>query len=342
MRVSGNTSIVLLTAIILLLSSPTLALFEPTTPEAAGVPTEAIVQAKALCEEAGSAALLVLHDGKTLLSWGEVDREYWIHSIRKSMLNSLLGRAVEAGEIDLDATLAELGLDDIEPALTDDEKLATVRQLLKSRSGIYHEAAGEAASMISTRPSRGSHSPGEEFYYNNWDFNALGVIYEKKTGRKIFEAFAEEIARPLGMEHFDAEDGLYHFEKEKSDHPAYHMRMSARDMARYGQLYLQGGMWEGEQIVPAAWIAESVRSYSVLSEEWGIHYGQLWYVIPEDDPAGGPWFFHTGAGVHMLAVIPGRDLVIVHRVDTDKEPITFNQQYLYALMDIILGPPVPQ
>jgi CubicO group peptidase (beta-lactamase class C family) len=86
----------------------------------------------------------------------------------------LYGIHVGRGDIDLDATLAELDIDDITPYLTPIEKTATIRDLLLSRSGIYHEAAGESQSMIDLRPERGSHPPGTYFYYNNRDFNALG------------------------------------------------------------------------------------------------------------------------------------------------------------------------
>ncbi|MDH4271900.1 MAG: serine hydrolase, partial [Candidatus Aminicenantes bacterium] len=75
---------------------------------------------------------------------------------------------------------------------------AAVSDLLKSRSGVYHEAAAESEDMVETRPTRGSHPHDTFFYYNNWDFNALGTIFEKVTGAKIFEAFKREIAEPIG------------------------------------------------------------------------------------------------------------------------------------------------
>jgi len=182
------------------------------------------------CEESGSAALLILYDGKVVLSWGEVETKYPIHSIRKAFLNSLYGIHVERGDIDLDMTLEELGIDDIPPVLTKEEKQAKVFDLIRSRSGVYHPAAAEAQVMIDSRPERGSHPPGSFFYYNNWDFNALGTIFEQETGRGVFEAFHEEIAEPLGMKDFQVEDGMYMYEKEKSLHPAYHFFMTAHDI----------------------------------------------------------------------------------------------------------------
>ena len=118
--------------------------FERISPVDAGFSAERLETAAAFCDSAGSAALLVLYDGKVVLSWGEVGKKYPIHSIRKAMLNSLYGIYVANGAIDTSATVGELGIDDIPPSLTDTEKQATVFDLLRSRSGIYHPAAAEA------------------------------------------------------------------------------------------------------------------------------------------------------------------------------------------------------
>jgi CubicO group peptidase (beta-lactamase class C family) len=63
---------------------------------------------------------------------------------------------------------------------------------------------------------------------------------------------------------------------EKSIHAAYHFRLSARDMARFGYLFLRGGMWNGTQVIPREWIAETTRSYSDAGNGQG--YGYLWWV----------------------------------------------------------------
>ena len=65
--------------------------------------------------------------------------------------------------------------------------------LLQSRSGIYHPAAYETVKMKKKRPERGSHKPGEIFWYNNWDFNALCTIFEQQTRTKVFVEFQKTI-----------------------------------------------------------------------------------------------------------------------------------------------------
>ncbi len=236
--------------------------------------------------------------------------------------------------IDLDKNLEELRIDDIPPRLTSEEKQATVRDLLMSRSGVYHAAAAEAQVMIRTRPERGSHAPGTFFYYNNWDFNVLGTIFEKQTDKKIFEAFKEEIADPIGMQDFILSDGRYQYEWNKSKHHAYHFRMTARDMARFGLLYQNNGKFGDKQIISPEWIAESTIPYSINNLD-GDGYGYMWSIIPEESGFGNG-FYHTGTGVHLLAVLPEKKLVLVHRVDTDKDfDITWNEirQLMYMIAE---------
>ena len=315
-------------------SSDRIGVFETISPDDTGMSEGKLDAIVDFCDESGSAALLILYDGKVVLSWGEVETKYWIHSIRKALLNSLYGIHIGRGDITLDITLEELGIDDIPPVLSKEEKQARVLDLIRSRSGVYHPAAAEAPGMIDSRPERGSHAPGSFFYYNNWDFNALGTIFEQETGRGIFEAFYEEIAKPLGMKDFRVEDGIYQYEKEESLHPAYHFSMTAHDMALYGLLYMNDGVCNGRQIVPREWIAESTRLHSITNPEIGLGYGYLWYVLPEDLGLGRA-FLHTGAGIHLLGVFPDLKVVVVHRVDTLADDVRFTGDDLSVLFDLL-------
>ena len=298
---------------------------EVVAPEDVGWSSEKLEEARAFAEKIKSAAVMVLYDGKVFISWGNVMTKYPIHSIRKPLLSALYGIYWGRGKIDLDATLQDLKIDDIPPALTPEEKKATVADLLKSRSGVYHEAAAEAESMIAARPARGSHPHDTFYYYNNWDFNALGTIFEKMTGAKIFEAFQKEIAGPIGMEDFSLDDCQYSFEETKSKHPAYNFKLTARDMARFGLLYLRKGNWNGRQIIPPEWIEKSTKPYSTVSEKYGVGYGYMWNVVLPGLGfsnlifGGKGGFYHTGVGIHTLAVVPELKLVYIYRYDTDGE-----------------------
>src|SRR5258708_1388319 len=115
------------------------------------------------------AALIVSQNGKRIHAEGDLAKPYLLHSMRKSIINMLYGIAVQNGEIHLDDTLAKLNIDDI-PALSDVEKRATVRHLLKARSGVYIPAAAQAPTMNARRPPRASHPPDTLCYYNNLAF----------------------------------------------------------------------------------------------------------------------------------------------------------------------------
>lgn len=301
-------------------------------------------------KQAGSSSMVLMENGEIAFEFGNIHRKHTMHSIRKAMLNSLYGIYVERGVIDLDKTLAELEIDDIH-GLSDTEKSATVRHLLKSRSGVYHPSAATNAAMLAAMPERHSKKPDEHYVYNNWDFNTTGAIFEKLTGESIYEAFAREIAKPLGMldyqgtyttigENTDISnlkvDGFYQYEPEKSKYPAYHMRMSAYDMALYGQLYANSGEWHGQQLISADWIEQSTTSYSVTNSYMDFGYGMLWNVINPNEERATKSFYHTGVGIHMLGVYPASNLVFVHRVATESD-YNFDQQNLYRIIGGIWG-----
>ena len=315
--------------------------FSSVEPEDVGWSSAALGEAADLAEEIGSAAVLAARGQEVFFDWGETDTSLPVHSIRKPLLGAVFGIYVAAGDIDLDATLEELGIDDIPPVLTDAEKQATVRDLLMARSGVYHAAAGEIQAMRDERPERGSHPPGTFYYYNNWDFNALGTIFEQQTGMSVCEAFRIEIAEPIGLEDFMAQDCGNGYEAEFSMHPVYAFSMTARDLARFGLLYLSEGRWGDEQIVPRAWIEESWTPYSTLGEAEGIYAGYLWRIASADGEVGAlighEMYWHTGLGVHVLAVVPSLDLVLVHRMDTTREFADPGDRHFDLLATIVNG-----
>jgi CubicO group peptidase (beta-lactamase class C family) len=286
--------------------------------------------------EKGVAALMVVTGGQIAFEWGNTANNFLAHSMRKSLLSALYGVYVAEGVIDTSRTLEELGTDDLTP-LTDTEKQATVADLLKARSGVYIPAAAEVASMREERPNRGSHSPGKHWYYNNWDFNALGTIFDQETGAgAIHQAFKSRIADPIGMQDFAAENLHYAYEYWLSQHPNYWFRISARDLARLGQLYLQQGEWQGVQVIPGTWVEESTRSYSSTGKT-GTYggYGYMWWVATEslgDIKVGS--YAASGWGGHTLEVLPHLNTVIVIRFNTDDPGFTEN--YAGASVDELI------
>ncbi|MUZ75548.1 serine hydrolase [Agrobacterium vitis] len=283
----------------------------------------------------GSTAIMVVQDGEEVTRWGDVSKKVNVASIRKSLLSALFGIAVSRGKIDLDSTLADLEIDDKPNSLTRAEKQARVRDLLMARSGIYHPAAYETGDMRRNRPRRGSHTPGTFWFYNNWDFNALGTIYRQQTGEDIFESFYNQIAVPIGMEDFVSEDGRY-ISETQSQHAAYPFTLSARDAARFGQLFLNNGRWDGKQVVPASWVRESTKPYSA-TDRGSMGYGYLWWTL--NPKVFGPGAaLASGYGGQAIAIVPSKRLVVAQVVDAHENPkgvrtsafITLLQQLLAA------------
>ncbi len=289
------------------------------SPARLGWSPEALKTARDYSASIATAAVMVVVDGHVLDEWGETATKYNIHSIRKSFLSAMYGVHVREGRVNLGATMESLGIDDNEPSLSAAEKKATVHDLLKARSGVYHPALYETPAMKAARPARHSHEPGTFWYYNNWDFNTLGIIFERAAKNSIFREFQTRIADPIGMQDYGVDDGQY-VTGADSVYAAYPFRMTARDMARFGLLALRQGVWGATRVLPDGWVAESTASYSDAGPSGG--YGYLWWVAVDGRhlpgvtlPAGS--YSARGAGGHYILVVPAYDLVIVHRVNTD-------------------------
>ena len=303
-----------------------------SVPESKGYSSQKLDTLSDFLDKGGTSSMMILVDGDIIFEYGDTKKKHLIHSIRKCLFNSLVGIAVEQGKIDTSMTLKDVGIQDID-TLSDSEQHARIADLLKSASGIYHPAAAMSQGMINSLPDRNSTNPGEYYYYNNWDFNTLGAILEQQTGERIYTLFLKEIADPIGMSDYKGKyvlidgddenvkmpkvDGFYQYETRKSIYPAYHFRMSTRDLALYGQLYLNNGKWNNKQIVPESWIKASTTPTSIYNETSNLGYGMLWKLRLTDDHKKVVSFYHTGVGIHMLAIYPDDKMVLVHRVDTE-------------------------
>jgi CubicO group peptidase (beta-lactamase class C family) len=278
-------------------------------------------------------AMLVVVGGRVVFEYGDVARVSKVASVRKSILAMLYGPHVAAGTIDLDRTVKELGLDDVQPFLPVEEE-ATLRHLLLARSGIYLPSGYEALTALS--PRRGSQAPGTYFQYQNWDFNAAGAAFEKLTGTDVFDALEADLARPIGMQDFDRARQRKNAMLPDSKYPEYAMYLSTRDMARIGLLMLRGGSWAGREIVPASWVETITTLATPVADihptqlgvatgarRWG--YGMLWWVWDAPDIPGsvtGPYqgaYTAMGAYGQYITVLPVLDMVVAHKVDFDED-----------------------
>jgi CubicO group peptidase (beta-lactamase class C family) len=290
------------------------------SPEAAGWSSAELENVRQALSEQATTGFMAVVGGRVLFEYGDVETLSYLASVRKSILSMLFGTYVANGTVRLDRTLAELGIDDHQ-GLTDAEKRATIRHLLSARSGVYHPASNTGDNLASA-PPRGSQEPGAYYLYSNWDFNALGTIFEQETGRNIYDALESDIARPIAMQNFDRSAQEKTGDLTLSRHPAYHMHLSTQDMARVGYLMLREGNWAGQQVIPRDWVRESTSLVTPRTEmnpqsrrEGQFGYSYLWWVF--DDPAlgseyQGAYVAHGAVGQHIL-VMPAIDLVIAHK-----------------------------
>lgn len=290
------------------------------TPEEAGWSSAKLEEAKQYYHSLDTTAAIAIYNGHVLFAWGDITANTNSHSIRKSFLSALYGISVKEGVINLEETLEELEIDD-NPPLLEEEKQATIFDLLTSRSGVFHPAGEESWTMRRNRPERGSQSPGSSFYYNNWDFNVLGTIYNKKTGGDLFQQFEEKIAKRIGMEDFLMENTSYKEAERWSVHPSYLFQVSARDMARFGQLYLNKGVWNNQQIIPPEWIEESTSLRAKVPGNAVYGYGYMWWVSDTEPFNDLGLYSAVGRYGQSIDIIPEKNLVFVHRVNSNRGPL---------------------
>ena len=303
------------------------------TPESVDFSTPRLDVLRAWLKVNQTTALHVSVGGRTVFEYGDLAKASKVASVRKSILALMFGKYVAEGKADLNKSVEELGLEDVQPFLPI-EKEATLLHLLTARSGIYHASGNE--SLTSLSPRRGSQAPGTYFQYQNWDFNAAGTAFEKLSGKNIFDALGSDLAVPIGMQDYDRALQRKNSSMPDSVHPEYAMYLSTRDMARIGLLMLRKGAWRGKQIIPKTWTTQITTlvtpqnaihplqlGNSTASGRWG--YGMLWWVWDGGGMPGtitGPYsgaYTAAGANGQFITVLPAMDLVVTHEVNFDED-----------------------
>ena len=281
--------------------------------------------AREFASNAGSGAVLVIDRGSVVVAWGNIEYPYKAASIRKSIYDATIGATHHKKSFDVNVTVDDMGIDDIE-TLSDQEKSATFENLMAARSGVYHGAAYETPGNAALRPKRGSAAADTQWYYNNWDFNVVPFCFEKLAGVSMQSAFEQNLAKPLGFEDYRPSHFFSCLEPRVSKYPALTIRVSARDLARIGQLYLRQGTWNGNTIVDRDWIDRSTDAISVFGPNHprgeGNGYGRLWWVFPKIESSAIAFDrYHRvlarGTGGQTMVLFPEIDVIIVHLANTD-------------------------
>ncbi|MCC5971077.1 MAG: serine hydrolase [Pararhodobacter sp.] len=253
----------------------------------------------------------IVHERYRLGTMPEDLRISW--SVAKSALSLLLGILHHEGTIpDLDAPVT-----DHVPALAGSAYgQTTIRQVAQMASGVaFNEdyldydsdinrmgrvlALGGSMDGFSIDQTNARGAPGADWQYVSIDTHVLGMVIRGASGRSITDLMEERLFIPLGLERapFYVTDG------HGVEFVLGGLNLTTRDYARLGQMIAQGGEWQGQQIVPAEWIAQSTEA----SAPGGALYGYQWW-LPEDPVPGE--FYARGVYGQFLWIDQNRNVVI--------------------------------
>ena len=256
-----------------------------STPEAQGASSAGIRAAiEALDALGGMHGILVLRHGSVIAeSWWQpyaASTPQLLFSISKSVTSTAVGLAIDEGYLTLDSRVVDL-LAEHAPAEPDANLAAmTVRHLLTMTTGhaadtmsILDRAEAGWARAILAEPV--PHAPGTTFVYNTGATYLLSAIVQKYSGLSLTDYLQPMLFGPMLIT-----SARWETSPEGIDVGGFGLRLLAEDVAKFGQLYLQHGEWNGTQLVPTEWIAEATSAVVPNHHDaidWGSGYGyQFW------------------------------------------------------------------
>ncbi|MBU0486796.1 MAG: beta-lactamase family protein [Bacteroidetes bacterium] len=230
-------------------------------------------------------------------------------SVAKSIVSALIGIAVSEGKI---ASIDQPVTDYLTEMKCADMKKVTIRHILNMESGIrfnegYVNPFGHVAKFYYGRnleryanKLKLKREPGEKYEYASGNTQLLAFVIEKATGKKLAAYLEEKLWKPMGME----SPASWSIDSRKHGNAKAFCCVNAlpRDYAKIGRLYLNKGNWNGQQLVPQAWVEESVYNVEV-TEKMKYHF--QWRVL--DSGA----FFAMGVHGQFIYVNPAKQLIIV-------------------------------
>ncbi|NPV02907.1 MAG: serine hydrolase [Brevinematales bacterium] len=260
-----------------------------------------------------------------------------IKSAAKSILSSLVGIALKEGYLhSVDQPVCELIPEyfgkDTGPA----KKAITIRHLLTMTSGLdsasnkdygkWKKSADWTAAALSAKLVS---TPGTKYVYSTADAHILAAALTKAIGRDLLDYANEKLFAQLGITVIEWDKSPEGFRFGGND-----LYMAPADLAKFGILYLHGGIWDGVQVVPGEWVALST-GYQVRPELWSpfpvTGYGYYWWRI---DIAGMAAYAAWGHAGQYCIVIPELDTVLVAASDWNAG---YSKQYYKKLAGVLIG-----
>lgn len=241
-------------------------------------------------------------------------------SVTKSFISTLIGIALQDKLLRLAQPVVEFFPDYVTSTTDPRKRDITIQHLLSMTSGWDWDPEhdpGLGERLATSQDQRRTmfdlplaHPPGQVFAYKPVDSHLLSAIITVATGKPTVDYATERLFTPLGIP-VDAAAGF----RWKTDRQGYAMgpsglHLTTHDMAKLGYLYLNAGVWDGQQIVPADYIHASTRTQSEgdWSDTGDVTYGYQWWVTSH---AGHSAFFAAGYGGQFIYVVPDSDLVVV-------------------------------
>jgi CubicO group peptidase (beta-lactamase class C family) len=268
------------------------------------------------------------------------------------VLSILVGVAIDEGRLGLDKTLAELLPEHI-AEMTPQQQAITLRQLLTMTAGVteYGSMDHQSDNPIEELLTYGmSSDPGTAFGYSDASAHFVATALRRAIDRPILDYAREKLFDPLGIDTRPAWEGNEQFTKNGFDQAGfawltdgtgthtggYGLRLTAADLVKIGQLYLDGGRWEGRQLVSESWVTESTTGQLTAEQGQGDQYGYFWWV--NEDPVT-PAFQAAGLFYQCIFVVPARRLVVVVTADdSEYSPSAVQVDFEPVLASVVFEP----
>jgi CubicO group peptidase (beta-lactamase class C family) len=260
-----------------------------STPEAQGVRSSAILGFVEAAEKNVDAlhSLMVLRHGHVVAEgwWGPYRRDdpHVLFSLSKSFTSTGVGLAIAEGKLSLDDAVLSFFPEDAPPEPSENLKAMRVRDLLAMSTG-HHADAIEPFPFFDPAVSQTraflslpvAHKPGTHFVYNTPATFMLSAIVQKVTGTPLVDYLRPRLFEPLGIR-----SPKWDATPKGVSLGGFGLSVTTEDIARFGQLYLQRGEWEGKRLLPAEWVAAATARQasngSNPASDWDQGYGyQFW------------------------------------------------------------------
>jgi len=268
-------------------------------------------------------AVLVVKNGRLVaekyLHGATATEKGRLQSVTKSFTSALTGIALERGRLtSLDQRMMEF-FPELASRVRDPRKNEiTIRELLQMRAGYPWEESNPQLFELLYHGFRSStlidvplvRDPGTGMEYSNLSSHLLGIVVARACSTSLLTLASESLFQPLGIE---PGKWITDWEGHFNGHADLHL--TPRDMAKFGLLYLDGGVYRGRRVLPAEWVDESLRTYSTNAWRYriGPNFADVGYCYQWwSANAGGQRFnFAWGHGGQQIALVKERNLVIV-------------------------------